>query len=259
VSLVTQLQTLATRIATEINDLERNRGRYKYGEWMPTGNNAAVPIATGLPAPSVTGTSTARNVANTRFFTALRRHGQVSAATAPSLAEYRQGAATFWRGNVANAGGFFLIIRFGVSDAAAVSGARMFVGLDSLAASAATNVNPTTLFDLVGIAQIDGSTNLQIICNDNAGAASAVDLGVNFPANTLSTDAYRLELDAAPNGSAITYSVLRENTGATASGTLSTNIPTATTFMGIKAWRSNNATALAVGIDLMNAWIRTKY
>ena len=230
--------------------------RNKMGLWMPTGNNAAVPIATGIAAPSTTGTVTARNVASTNLFTSTRRVGMVSAATAPSLAELRQGVAQFWRGNAAGLGGFFFNMRFGVSDAATVSGARMFCGLLASTA-AATNVEPDTLTDAIGVCQISSSNNLQVMTNDNAGTATKTDLGANFPANTLSVDLYEVTFFCKPNGSNITYKVLRVNTGHVAVGTITTDLPTAATFMGIKLWRSNNATAAAVGLDLMSAYIET--
>lgn len=84
-------------------------------------------------------------------------------------------------------------------------------------------------------------------------------LGANFPANTSSVDAYELVLSAAPNGTTIGYRVERLNTGAVTSGTLSTNLPLNTTLMGIQMWRCNNATALAVGIDLMSLYIEVPY
>lgn len=237
--------------------LQPGFARNKLGLWMPTGNNAAVPIATGLPAPSIQGTSTARNVASTNLFTSTRRHGQVSASTTSGLAEYRQGVNTFWRGNATGLGGFYLVMRFGTSDAASVTGARMFCGLTASANAGATNVQPDTLTDSVGVCQISTSNNLQIMTNDSAGTATKTDLGANFPANTLSVDLYEVILYCATNASNISYKVKRVNTGHVATGNITTDLPTAATFMGIKMWRTNNATALAVGIDMMSVYIET--
>lgn len=230
--------------------------RNKIGIWLPTGNVAAVPIATGIAAPSTTGTTTIRNVATTNMATSLRRVGMVSAATAPSLAALRNAAAQWWRGNATGLGGFTLVYRFVVSDAATVSGARMFMGL-SPGTGAPTNVEPNTLTDCIGVCQLSSSGNLQVITNDNAGTATTTDLGASFPANTLSADAYEAAFFCAPNGSQITYEITRLNTGNTATGTITTDLPTAATLMAINLWRSNNATALACAFDLVSLYIET--
>ena len=231
--------------------------RNRIGTWRPIGNATTAPLADGIAAPTATGTATARNVATTNLATSLRRLGYVSAATAGSLAGPRMAAAQFWRGNAANLGGFFFVTRFVVSDAAAVTGARMFVGL-SATTGAPTNVEPNTVNNVVGVAQISTSNNLQIVTRDGT-TAQTIDLGVNFPANTLSADAYELALFAPPNGTTIGYRVERLGTANVAEGTLSTNLPVSTTLMGIQMWRCNNATALAVGLDLVNLYIETDY
>jgi hypothetical protein len=235
--------------------LQPHIARNRVGRWNPIGNATTVPLTEGIAAPTATGTATARNVATTNMLTAMRRLGYVSASTAGSLAGPRLAAAQFWRGNAAGLGGFTLYCRFATSDAAAVSGARMFVGL-SASTAAPTNVEPNTVNNSVGVGQIAASNNLQIITRD-ATTAQTIDLGASFPANTLSADVYELLLFCAPNGSTIGYRVERMNTGDVAEGTLSANLPVNTTLMGIQLWRSNNATALAVGLDLIHLQIET--
>ena len=229
----------------------------RVGLWRPHGNATTAPTAEGIAAPTATGTATARNVATTNLLTSMRRLGYVSAATAGSLSGARLAAAQFWRGNAANLGGFFAVCRFGVSDAAAVSGARMFVGF-SASTGAPTNVEPNTIANSIGVGQISTSNNLQLITRD-ATTAQTIDLGASFPANTLSADAYELTLSAAPNGADVGYRVERVNTGDVAEGTLTTNLPVNTALLGWQMWRTNNATALAVGLDLVNFYIETDY
>jgi hypothetical protein len=62
----------------------------------------------------------------------------------------------------------------------------------------------------------------------------------------------------------VNYRVERLNTGHIATGTLTaatpgTQLPANTTFLAHRAWRTNNATALAVGIDIGNLYIETPY
>jgi hypothetical protein len=232
----------------------------KIGWWNPAGNQTTVPGNVGFLAPTAQGTATARNVAATNLATRSRRLGYVSAATAGSLAGHYQASAQLTIGATGGIGGFFYVCRFVVSDAAAVSGARMFVGLRN-AVAAPTNVEPSTgQTNMVGVAQISTSNNLQIVYGGST-AQTAIDLGASFPANTLSADLYELALFAPPDTQVIHYQVTRVNTGDVAAGTLSgavgTVIPAATTFLAHTAWRCNNATALAVGIDVVSVYLET--
>lgn len=238
--------------------LQPHQGRNKIGYWTPIGNANTAPLADGIAAPTGTGTATARNVATTNLFTSMRRLGYVSVGTAGASAGARLGVLQFWRGNGLPLGGFHLIVRFGVSDAAIVANSRMFVGMQA-SASAIGNVEPTSLANIVGVGCNAGQTNLYIMHNDGSGTATVIDLGANFPSQTLSTDVYELVLFGAPNGANIGYYVERLNTGDFASGVLTTDLPVNTTLLAPQLWRNNGATALAVGIDLMSLYIETDY
>lgn len=226
--------------------------------WLPPGNGTTVPGVFGMLALTATGTATARNVATTKAFTRAQRLGFVSAATAGSLGGARIAAGQITTG-VSGApalGGFLFRCVFGCSDAATVAGARQFVGVSSTT-GAPTNVEPSTLTNSIGIGHGAADTNLKLYYGGSA-AQTPIDLGANFPANTLSTDIYSLELSCAVGvNNSVTYIVKRLNTGNFATGTLSaatpgTHLPANTTLLApLQAWRSNNATALAVGLDIM--------
>lgn len=191
--------------------------------------------------------------------TRMKRLGYVSSATAGNSSGHYATAAQHTIGDGSGLGGFLYVVRFVVSDAATVAGARMFVGLRN-ATSAPTNVEPSTLTNCLGVAQLSTSSNLHIVSGGSA-AQAAIDLGSNFPANTLSADAYELALYAPPNSQVVGYRVERLTTGQVASGTLNgtvgTAIPAATTLLAHAVWRFNNATALAVGIDVASVYIET--
>ena len=88
-------------------------------------------------------------------------------------------------------------------------------------------------------------------------------MGVNFPKVGGSTNVYELALFSAPNSGDVHYEVRRLNTGHVATGTIvnsgATVLPTNTTLIGPWGYRTNNATALAVGLDVMSAYIETDY
>ena len=236
--------------------LQANLGGNKVAMWMPPGGSTTVPGVFGMAALTATGTATARAVVVTNLLTRMTRLGYVSAATAGSLAGAREAVAKFTTGAGPGLGGFFARYRFGVSDPATVAGARMFVGLDALTA-APTNIDPSTKVNCIGVGQIGTSDNLHII-RGNATAKTPIDLGANFPANT-NADAYELNLFAPPAGGCY-WQVRRLNTVFEASGFLpSTEIPIATQLLCHQLWRCNNATALAVGLDVCGIYIETDH
>lgn len=207
----------------------------------------------GLQAPLTGGTLTGRAFANTNSFTSRKRLGFVSGAAAGNITYVRHEAQT-WRGNAANLGGFHIIIRFGVSDAALVGTANMFAGLGANANP--TDVGPETLTDLVGIGCTNGDTVLQLYA---AGTAAQVrtSLGANFPVNTVSTDLYELQLYSAPNGDRIFYAVTRLNTGHQVSGEISAaaSLLANNVAKAPQVWRSNGGAASAVAFDLLSMYV----
>lgn len=236
--------------------LQANLGGNKVAMWMPPGGSTTVPGIFGMAALTAVGTATARTMATTNLLTRMTRLGYVSAATAGSLAGARESVAKFTTGAGPGLGGFFARYRFGISDPAVVAGARMFVGLDALTA-APTNIDPSTKVNCIGVGQIGTSDNLHII-RGNATAKTPIDLGVSFPANT-NADAYELNLFAPPAGGCY-WQVRRLNTTFEATGFLpSTEIPIATQLLCHQLWRCNNATALAVGLDVCGIYIETDH
>lgn len=235
--------------------------RNKIAVWNPPGNGTAVPGIFGFPTLTAVGTATSRTVATTNRFTRARRLGYVSAAGAGSLASLRAAASQVTVGTGTGDGGFFFAVQFGCSDAATVSGARQFVGLWATS-TAPTNVEPSTLVNCFGIGHGASDTHLKLFYGGSV-AQTPIDLGANFPANTLSSDWYEMILFASPNNTSVSYRVERLNTGDVASGTFSGTqsnaIPASTTLLGLSCYRTNNATALAVGIDYGQIYLETDY
>jgi hypothetical protein len=244
--------------ATSLTPLQPLTGFTRTSIWSASGNSAA-PFLGDASAFTTLGTATPRAVASTNTLTRMRRLGYVSAATAGSLAYAVVTTANFLIGNGSDPSGFLAIFTFGCSDAATVAGARQFVGMSSSVAGA-TNVEPATLTNAIGIGHGAADTNLMLYCSGST-AQTAVNLGVNFPANTLSADAYRFTLWAAKDGS-LNWQVDRVGTSFTATGTFAnatpgTTAPANTTALAPRLWRTNNATALAVAFDMASVVIQT--
>lgn len=236
--------------------------RNKIGYWDPPGNATTVPGVFGITAPTAVGTATARNVATTNLATRMRRLGYVSAAAAGSLAGQYISVAQFSCGSGSNDGsGFFFVIRWVPSDAATVAGERNFVGLSSSVA-APTNVEPSTLTNSIGVAQLSTDSAQLYLVYGGSAAQTPIALGsTNFPAGTQSTTAFELAI-FAPNSVSNTYyyQVTNITNGTLTTGTLtgnSTQVPQNSTLLAPRAWTCNNTTALASGIDICSIYIET--
>lgn len=243
--------------------------RNKVGRWNPSGNSLTVPALDGHVAWTAVGTATVRNVAATNLLTRTRRLAYVSAATAGSLTSIRTAAAQFTTGVGTGLGGFFTSFRFAMSDAAAVAGARSFFGMSSNI-NAPTNVDPATQTNQIGIAQLStDSTQLYLVYGGSA-AQTAIALGTDFPpyvgtVGVTTGVAYDFTIFCPPNSNGV-VSVRLERLGTAfvyentiTPGTPGTQTPANSTLMNPVMWRTNNATALAVGFDLIHYYIETDY
>ena len=243
-------------------------GGGKIGVWSPPGSATTLPGVFGLATPTALGTFTSRAVATTNSHSKSRRGGYVSAATAGSMAGHYTPSLQFTLGDgyEDSPSGFFFNIRFAISDAAAVSGARGFVGYTA-SSSAPTNVNPFLIVNSVGLV-MDGG-DLLFSCR-GSGSGNTVYLGNYFPVmestGITGGTVYDLFIYSPPNlDCTVTVELRRVGTSHIARRTFSaavdgaTAVPSATTLLGYKAWRSNNLTALAVGIDIMSYYMQTSY
>jgi hypothetical protein len=200
-------------------------------------------------APASVGTLSAGTLSGTDLFNQSARLLDASAAAAGSQAWYTPSNAL-----ACVRGGFKLSIRGAICDAASVANSRGFMGLRA-AQTSPGNVEPDTFVDCIGLGSKAGDANLSIIHNDSSGTATMVALGASFPAQG-AADIYRLDVDCDPGASTITWTVLRENTGDTATGSITTDIPTSTTLMSPQFWRNNGSTALAVRLAAMSVYLK---
>jgi len=214
---------------------------------MPAGGTTLTTFVGGFGS-TFTNTGTANNPTptSTNLFTSTRRATFSTGTTAGTVASHRQSVLQVWRGNAAGRGGFFYTIRFGTDTL--VSGNRAFVGMaDSV--SAPTNVDPTTSTTpgKIGMAINSNTGDWNFVNNITGTAPTVTNLGASFPVNT--TDLYQLVMFSPEDGTSITYSVTDISTGATVTASVSTNIPSNTTFLAPNFWITNNATAAAAILD----------
>lgn len=242
--------------------------RQKVSIWNPPGGGTVVPGVFGFPAPTALGTATTRALATTNLLTRTRRLGYVSAATAAAFAGWFGASAGWTTGNGAGLGGFFAAFRFAFSDAAAVAGARAFAGFSSSAATP-TNVEPSTITNCFGLAQLSTDSTQLFLVYGGSAAQTAIALGTNFPpmqgVGAVNGVLYDITVFCPPSANGIVHwRVERVGTAFVASGTLTptvvgTQTPASTTLLAPRIWRGNNATAAAVGVDILGFYAETDY
>jgi len=242
--------------------------RQKVARWNPPGNATTVPGVDGFSATVTVGTATTRAVATTNLFTRTKRLGYVSNNGGGSLCGHYSNIAQFTTGNGAGLGGFFYSCRFGFSDTTTVNGTRSFVGMTSSTA-APTNVEPSTIINSIGVAQLSTSATQLYLVYGGSTAQTAIALGTDFPpmtaAGATNGIAYDFTVFCSPNSNGvINYRLERIGTTFVAEGTITptvvgTQTPASTTLLAHRAWRTNNGNAGVVAVDILGVYIETDY
>ena len=201
---------------------------------------AAARVNAGVPT-TVTGTGSAPAPASTNLLTSLSRTRATGVAGAGQAAGWRSEMATWWRGNAAGLGGFDA--RWRVALPTFIAAHAAFVGFCSLTTEI-PNVQPSSLTDIVGMGVDTGTSQWAIMHCGAVGPATVVPLGPAFAVVTSSL--YSLQLQAAANAASVSWIARNVSTGAIATGTITTNLPAAATFLSQheRAW---------TGVDLTTA------
>lgn len=207
------------------------------GTWLP-GNG--VVTNNGLQYTSLVGSVTTPVLTNSNFRDSVRRWNKANAvaAGASSVSDVAWASATaqgrnLWRGDAANEGGFFLAF-FGLTRVMDANSRCMFGLLGGTSNGPAATTDPSAMINMVALAADDTDANLQIMHNDGSGTATKIDTGIQKDDGLSSV--YDLFFFAEPNGSAIQYRLIRRDTVvADVVGTISSNLPVSTSFMGVIA------------------------
>ena len=206
----------------------------------------------GLVAPTVIGTATVRTLDTVSIAGRSFRVGIVSATVAASISSQYFTNANYVIGNGTGLGGFTFFQRFINSDPAAVAGVRQFIGMSSSIA-APTNVEPSTLLNSFGLAQLSTDSTQWYIVFGGTTAQAVIPLGTALGSPNTTNILWELSLYASPLNANIIYKVINVGTGITVTGTLAGTsavvLPVGTLYLAPRTWRCNNATALAVAYD----------
>lgn len=254
-----RVMTAILNILGVAKPLQSFMGRCAVAAWGPAGNSTTI-TATGGAALTATGTATAANVATTNRHTLMRRlEYLVTVASTTAVAGFRVAAAMWSRGSGADNGGFHMVCRWGPATGVATSTNRGFCGMANSTA-APTDVEPSSILNIIGMGWDAADTNIQIMHNDGTGTATKVDLGSNFPVPSSDrAKVFEISLYCAPNDSKVEYEVTDLGTGSVATGSITTDLPSATTFLGPRGWMSVGGTSSVIGVALMGLYVESDY
>ena len=227
-------------------DVQQQIGNLRmWGYDVASPGASTIPTPRGCVALTEVGTHTARAQATTNRATRQGRVGYVSAASLAAMTEIYQASLP----NVVRSQQFQCSYRIVPSDAAVVSGARAFYGVNA-SASAMTNVEINTLADVFGFGQMSTSNNLCLVTANSSGVGTVYDLGTNFSASSLTTDSYTMQFSWNMDGvGPIAWAIVNETTGWYAGGQEDKNLPTLNTYLYWHFWRCNNAQSIACAFD----------
>lgn len=212
---------------------------------MPTIAGASINNIEGVAL--TVGNPLARNWANTNLVTRTQRLGLVVSTTG-NAAQIRQTITYFDR-----QGGFDLITGFNMAENAN-DAVRAFIGVTTNTGTFG-NTEPNTLLNIVGFCRLSTSNNIHLVHNDNSGTGTTVDLGVNFPGNTISTDKYFVYIKSVPTG--IYVKIERVGTTFSYENILTTDIPSLTTALNFGMYVVDVAgPSVATGIDFYGSYIK---
>jgi hypothetical protein len=137
---------------------------------------------------------------------------------------------------------------------------RFYMGVLGNAA-APTDVNPSTQLRCAGIGYDAADTQVQFMTNDATGSATKVALGVSFPKpNADRAFTYRLELYSPPGTTqSISYRVTYLETGAVATGTVTTDLPATSDLLQPYMYVSVGGVSSVVGMAVGKLTYGTEY
>ena len=177
----------------------------------------------------------AATLAFTNPFTAMSRVLHQSASAGAVCGRYGNGT-NLTRGDGVKKGGFRVVIRFGINSGA--STLKILAGLRG-GTGAPSDVEPSSLTDIIIFGADSTDTNLQLMHNDSSGTATKIDLGSDFPAGNRAVDILEAEFWCDPNDSSVNVKLTRTNSSGTVftyTNSLSSDIPSTTTWLNPNCW-----------------------
>jgi hypothetical protein len=239
--------------------VQASLGLSRISAWFATLGSTS-PTSFGASALTTLGGTGLSSGTTVRYNRATRIEFLQSIASINNVAGWRHGTAAWTIGAATDGdGGFFFTCRWGPATGVSTTTNRAFVGLDA-STSAPTDVEPSSITNMVGMGWDAADTNIQFMYR-GAGSVTKVDLGANFAVPTSDrSKLYELVMYSPPGTSqSVSYRVTDLITGTSTSGTVSSNLPTNSTFLAPRGWMSVGGTSSVIGIAFLSLYLETDY
>jgi len=234
-------------------------GSNRVGMFLPNGNGGTS-TSHGL-GYATTGSVTTANVTTTNRFSRMRGIEYLVTTASTTAAVGFRGVANQWTigASTAGDGGFLSVLRWGPATGVSTTTTRALAGMRVV--TTPTDVETSTIVNMVGMGWDAADANIQIMHNDGSGTATKIDLGSSFPVPTVDrTSAYEIALFSPPGTTqSVGWRVTDLVSGAVVSGTITTDIPGTGTLIAPVAQMSVGGTSSVVGIKIFSHYIETDY
>lgn len=234
-SALTLTSAATAALIVDAGEVQPHLGVSSLRGWFGTPNSASA-SAFLFPAPTVNGTSGAATMASTNMLTEQMRQQITSATTANAHAGWTTFTNAVSRNTGAGRGGFECVSRFGVSQLP--TGPRVRIGLTGGNAAAETAEPSAAASNFAFLGKDSTDTNLHLMVNSAAGAATKLDTGIPLVVNGW----YEVTIWCEPGGAAVFILLIRLDTGAIFYGSLSSDLPASGSFLNPVALVSLSAT-----------------
>lgn len=209
----------------------------------------------GMSAPVAAGTVTFAAMSTASVFASRPRRNQSATAAVNAIAGIRGSGGVFlFRSTGARIGGFKVGMELGVGTGGAVASHRFIMGLSNTTGSP-SDVDPSTRTNFIGLGYDSADTQVQIMHNDGTGTATKVALGAGFPKpNAADTFVYQLVLENVQGSGNVTYTATELSSGNTATGTLTTDLPS----VGLDLYTAMSAGGTSTAINQTFSWFEVE-
>lgn len=222
-------------------------------EWQTTCLLVARPGSTNLDLfgwgnPVFIGaTNGISTIAGTNGYTSTLRRTNSATASTTSISGLRGADRRFLIG-ASPYGGFDIEWVWAIDNGADNSSHRLFCGLRGSDA-AATDVNPSTLTDVIGVGYDSSDSNFVVIHNDASGTATKTAFDSAFAKPTANQQVYKTRIVCLPGASSVTVTIRNCLTGASVSKSVSTDLPGASVLLNILLYLSAGGVNAQTGVS----------
>jgi hypothetical protein len=125
------------------------------------------------------------------------------------------------------------------------------------ATTAPSDVQPSSLVNVIGVGYDSADANIQVLHNDATGAAVKIDTGIPVPTAN-ATDIIAVNVFSGPAGASVGVTVINETTNARFDASISSaDIPALTQGLSPRAFLSAGGTTTTPGLSLFGLYMES--